>query len=217
MGILLMLVTIGGLITAMIMLVIAAVTKKAWLAKFTIGGVAVWLVFYAVMLLGFSLASSEKTLSVKEPKAFCGFYLDCHMHAVVAGVSPTKRIGDRIAKGDFYIVAINVFSDAKNPNIAFRLIEPKIVVLDENGVPFPRDLETEALLSTASVDIGQDIRGRQIIQKELVFDLPDNMKSGRLDIREGYGIDHAIEAVLIDDEDSILHKRIYLDISPPVL
>ena len=35
------------------------------------------------------------------------------------------------------------------------------------------------------------------------------MQNPRLDIREGYGIDHAIEAVLVDDEDSVFHKRNY--------
>ncbi len=50
-------------------------------------------------------------------------------------------------------------------------------------------------------------------EKEIVFDLPlDTKKNPRLDIREGSGIDHAIEAILVGDEDSLLHKRYYFSI-----
>jgi len=46
-----------------------------------------------------------------------------------------------------------------------------------------------------------------------VFDLPIDARSPRLDIREGYGIDHVIEALLVDDEDSVLHKRSYFSLT----
>src|SRR4051794_27769673 len=103
MGVLLLLMTIGGLFVAVIMLVAASLTRKAWLAKFTVGGVAVWLAFYVVMLVGFSLASKEKVLAAGEAKEYCGFYLDCHLHTVVTGVRTAKMIGGRRASGTFYI------------------------------------------------------------------------------------------------------------------
>ena len=49
----------------------------------------------------------------------------------------------------------------------------------------------------------------QSIESEIAFDLPPDAKNLRLDIREGYGIDHAIEAILVGDEDSLWHKRNY--------
>src|SRR4051794_40061687 len=104
-----MLVTIGGLLLAGILLVASPITKKAWLAKFTLGCVAIWLVFYALMLLGFSMASKTQVLGVGEPKAFCGFYLDCHLHAEVTSVRTSKSIGDRVANGTFYVVGLRVF------------------------------------------------------------------------------------------------------------
>ncbi|MEP6789415.1 MAG: hypothetical protein ABJB40_13335, partial [Acidobacteriota bacterium] len=125
MGVLLMLMTIGGLFVAIILLIAASLAKKAWLAKFTLGGVAVWLVFYAAMLLGFSLTSTEKVLAANEPKEYCGFYLDCHLHTMVTGMRTAKTISDQAAKGTFYITKIKVFSDAKNSAIALHLIEPK--------------------------------------------------------------------------------------------
>jgi hypothetical protein len=91
MGLLMMILTIGGLGLAFIFLIVGVWTKQLWLSKFVSGAVAVWLVFYTTMLLGVSFASQEKTLESNEAKAFCGFYLDCHMHASVSGVQKAEK------------------------------------------------------------------------------------------------------------------------------
>lgn len=213
MGVLLMLMTIGGLIAAAILVAVSLFTKKPWLTKFTLGGVAVWFGLYALMLIGASLASTEKVLAVGEAKEFCGFYLDCHMHTVVTGVRQAKTIGDKTATGEFAIVNVKVFSDAKNPNIRFRLLEPLAQVIDASGNRFTRDSAAESLLPSGNVDLGADIKGRETIEKEIVFDVPPDSRDLKLLITEGYGIDNVIEAVLVDDEDSILHKRAFFKIA----
>lgn len=212
MGVILMLMTIGGLVVAGILLMISVIGKKVWLTKFTLGGVAVWFAFYAVMLFGFSFASTEKTLAVDEPKAFCGFYLDCHMHTAVIGVRTAKTIGALAANGVYYIVKVKVFSDARNPNITLRLLEPSIGVKDLSNKFYVRNEVAERMLPSAGIDLGQEIRSRETNEKEVVFDLPGDVKDPRLDIREGYGIDRYIEAVLVDDEDSLFHNRTYFKI-----
>jgi len=68
MGVLLMLMTIGGLILAAVLLGIAWLNDSAWLKKFVLGGVAIWLIFYIAMLLGFSFTSTEKTLQFGEAR-----------------------------------------------------------------------------------------------------------------------------------------------------
>ena len=209
MGVLLMLMTIGGLIVAAVLLGISLLTKKTWLRNFVFGGVALWVVFYAVMLIGFSLASIEKTLAVSEPKEFCGFYLDCHLHTAVTGVRTAKQIGDREAKGEFYIVKVKVFSDAKNPNIAFRLLEPKAEIADAQGRIYMRNKAVENLLPTSQIQLNQDIKGTETLEKEMVYDITGPSDQLKLLVTEGYGVDKYIEAVLIDDEDSILHKQTY--------
>lgn len=212
MGVLLMLMTAGGLFLAIILLFAAAIMKLGWLAKFVAAAVVVWFVFYAVMLLGFSLASTEKVLAAGEAKEYCGFYLDCHMHTTVTSVRTARTIGDLAARGEFYIVNVKVFSDARNPSIALRLLEPKLLVIDGTNRAYVRYEAAEKLLPSADADLGRDIRSRETIEKEIVFDLPADVKDLRLDITEGYGIDHVIEAVLVDDEDSVFHKRNYFDI-----
>lgn len=79
MGVLMMAAIIGGLISAVILLIISLWTRTIWLTKFVFGATAIWFSFYTVMLFGFSLLSEQKTLGLNEPKAFCGFYKDLQL------------------------------------------------------------------------------------------------------------------------------------------
>lgn len=203
MGMLLILMTIGGLISAFILLVVSLWTNKIWLRNFVIGGVAVWFIFYIVMLFGFSLLSEEKTLNFNEPKEFCGFYFDCHMHTAVSDVRKTKTIGDKTANGEFYIVKVKVSSDAKRAELGLHA--PKFEVVDQQGRRFQR-IEN---LQLPDNDFERKVPAGESFEREIVFDLPVDAKNPRLDAAEGIGIDKVIESVLIGDEDSILHKRNY--------
>lgn len=213
MGVLLMLMTIGGSIIAAMTFVFALITKKRWLARFMLAGVAIWLIIYAVMLLGFSLASTEKVLAAGEAKAYCGFYLDCHMHTAVTGVRTASTVGERKAAGLFYIVSIRVFSDAKNPEIALRLIEPKARVVLADGRQLDRDEAAEGLLPSAKMRLDADITNSGPIGKEIVFDVPANAANAKLLITEGYGIDKAIEHLLVGDDDSFLHAQTFFELN----
>lgn len=206
MGVLMMLATIGLLGLAFVLLIISFWKKLPWLRKFVFGAAPVWLVIYAVVLFGFSLVSKETVLTPGQPKAFCGFYLDCHMHAELVGVRTAKEIGGTRAQGTFVIAKVRVFSDAKNPNIAFRLLQPQAELHDEGGRIYTRMTDAESQLPTGSINLGSDIKGKETIEKEIVFDVTEPAKNMKLSVTEGYGIDKYIEAVLIDDEDSILHK-----------
>lgn len=201
--------TIGGLIMAAVLLVFSFLKNIAWLRTFVLGGVVIWLVGYAILLFVNSIFSEEKILALNEPKEYCGFYLDCHLHTVVTDVRTAKQIGDKTAEGEFYIVKVKVFSNAKNPSIAFHLIEPKAEITGESGRIYSRLKEVENQLPTGQVELNQDIKGAETIEKEIVFDITESSKDLKLLITEGYGIDKAIEAVLIGDEDSILHKHSY--------
>lgn len=209
MGVLLMLMTIAGLVIAIVVLVGAIVTKKTWLRNFVLGGVAIWIVFYAAMLLGFSLTSVEKTLGLNEAKEYCGFYFDCHMHTAVTGVRTAARIGDRAANGQFYVVRVKVFSDARREPLALITVDARVV--DNLGRIYVRDTGAEENLA-AQPSFETQISPSESFEKEIVFDLPAEAVFPRLDIREGYGIDHVIEALLIGDEDSICHKRQFFEI-----
>lgn len=205
MGVLLMLMTIGGLLAAFVLLLIAFGKNIGWLKKFVVGGVLIWFVFYAAMLFGFSLLSEEKTLAFNEPKEFCGFYFDCHLHASVVDVRRSKTFGGRAANGEFYIVKVRLFSDAKREPLA--LITPKFMIVDASGRRF--EPTKDLTVSLPKPPFEEKIPAGGAIEGEVAFDLPADANNPRLDIREGYGVDHAIEAVLVDDEDSVWHQRNY--------
>ena len=206
MGVLLMLMTIGGLVVAGVLLAVAWLHQSPWLEKFVLGCLAIWVAFYMVALLAVSLASEERTLSFHEPKEYCGFYLDCHMHTAVTAVERTKTIGEITAKGAFHIVKVKVFSNARRATLGLLAVDAK--VLDDLGNIYERDLAAEEQLPPQPL-FEKQISPSESFEKQIVFDLPETVENPRLDLREGYGIDRAIEALLIGDEDSILHKRNY--------
>ena len=212
MGVLLMLMTIGGLIAAGILLVIAWLNESTWLKKFVLGAIAVWFAFYFAMLLGFSMFSKEKTLTIGEAKEYCGFYLDCHMHTSVVAVRRTETLGELVANGEFYVVSVKVFSNARRATLGLLTVDAHVV--DAAGKTYPRDIDAESQLPTQP-DFERKVGPVGSFEKEIVFDLPGDVQNPRLDMREGYGIDHLIEAVLVDDEDSIFHKRNYFSLSEP--
>jgi len=201
MGVLLMLLTIGGLFLAILLMIVAGVTRQIWLAKFVFGAVGVWFGVYAVLLVTVSLLSEEKTLSLNEPKAFCGFYLDCHLHAVITDVRKTKTFGNKTAVGEFYVVKMKLFSDARRAEL--NLWNPQFAVVDTGKRRFERIAELEKPEPFWETKIPAD----GSFEKEVVFDLPENVSNPRLDVSDGIGMDKVFEMFLIGDEDSLWHKR----------
>jgi hypothetical protein len=201
MGVLLMLLTIGGLFLAVLLMIVAGVTRQVWLAKFVFGAVGVWFAVYAVLLATVSFFSVEKTLNLNEPKAFCGFYLDCHMNAAVTDVTKTKTFGNKTADGEFYVVRVKIFSDARRAELGLHA--PEFEVVDGNGSRFKRlaDLEKPEPSWNTKVPANGSF------EKEAFFDLPENVSNPRLDVSEGIGVDKVFELFLIGDENSLWHKR----------
>jgi hypothetical protein len=208
MGVLLMLLTIIGLFLAACSLILSWFLKQAWLAKFTLSATVVWIGFYFASLLTISLTSKEETLFLNETKPFCGFYLDCHLHAAVTNVQKTKNYKDRNANGEFYVVRVKISSDAKRAEL--NLWRPKFEVLDLANNRF----EPIPELENPEIPLERKISAGGAFEKEIVFDLPINVQSPRLDISEEISVDKTIEALLIDDEDSILHKRALFKLEP---
>lgn len=206
MGVLLMLMTIGGLLVAGVLLVIAVVTKRAWLGSFVLGGVAVWFAIYFSLLFGVSFTSVDKDLALNESKKFCGFYLDCHMHASVKDVRRVTNIGNKTAAGEFYVVKVEIFSDAARATLGLSPVDAHVI--DSAGQTYNRDMLAEAELAPQP-EFEKQVGPEESFVKEIVFDIPTDAENPRLDIRETSGFDQVVEAILVGDEDSILHKRSY--------
>lgn len=206
MGFLMMLLTIGAVFIALLLVIVSVYLKKKWLRNFVLGATLIWLGFYIALLLEFSLTGKEKKLSLNEPKEYCGFYLYCHLHTSVTNVRTIKQIGNQTAQGTFLIVNVKVFSDAENPNVSFRLINPQAEIEDEGGRLYSRISSAENQLSTAKVKLNQDIKADEALEKEIVFDITEPTNKFKLSLTEGDGINKFIELLLINDEDSIFHQ-----------
>ncbi len=204
MSALLMLLTIGGLFLAVLLMIAAGVTRQIWLAKFVFGAVGVWFGVYAVLLVTVSLLSEEKTLNLNEPKAFCGFYLDCHLHAAVTSVRKTKTFGNKTAEGEFYVVRVKISSDAKTATLGVRA---KFYVVDENGKLYPLTMEVRDV----GLPFERKVPAGGAFESEIVFDLPENVQNPQLDVSVNPGF---IELFLIGDEDSLWHKRSLFRLEP---
>ncbi len=207
-----MLITILGVPVVLFASLIAVLCRKSRLAKLIAGGLAIWLLFYTVLLFGSSLISKEKVLAVNEPKAYCGFYFDCHLHAVVTKVETADHYLRHKAKGKFYGVVVQVFSDARNPNVRFHLHDPEMVIIDSQGNRFERNERVEDELYSQPAYLGADIAGDQKLEKELVFDIPATSTGLKMEIIEGHPAAKFFEYYLIGDEDSVWHKHTYFDI-----
>lgn len=220
MSVLLMLATILVLVAAVFLIIISSIKQMQAITKFVFGAAAIWMSIYFALLFFTSLTGKEKVLTFNEPKTFCGFYLDCHLHVAVTNVRQTKTIGEgtnqKSAQGMFHIVSIRVFSNAKKATL--NLITPIVRVVDEKGKVFERSTEAETILeivtgNSDSLETKIGPEGDSIIS-EVVFDLPADMENPKLEINEGFWMNRAAEYFLIGDEDSMFHKKVKFSLEP---
>lgn len=199
--------TVFAIGAGVVIALFAVFTRRRALRNIATVATLIVCIGYLGALLLVSLLGKPQVLATGAAKEFCGFYLDCHIHAAVVGVRRVSSVSDRIADGSFLIVRTRVFSDARNHSIKMRLLEPKVAVVDSNGTAFQRNTAIESLLPTASAGLGADITTDSPIEKDLVFEVPADSNGLRMDIAEGYAIDWVLESFIIGDEDSLLHPR----------
>lgn len=206
MGFVLMLITIGGLAAAFILLIVALITKKKWLRNLVIIGVPLWLLLHFALLIGFSLNSQQTFLPNNRAKSFCGFYFGCHLKASVTNVRTAKEIGDAKAQNLFYIVKIKIENDSKDKTLS--MTAPEATMIDEGPRLYSRiEAAEKQLPAGANISFNQPIPPGGSFEKEIVFDLTEPAKELNLSITDTHGINRLLEAFLIGDEESLLHKE----------
>lgn len=162
---------------------------------------------YGGALLGVSLTSKERVLAKGETLKLCGFYLDCHLGVSIQGVEQLPAIGSRRAGGVFYVLRLQVASDAKRATL--HLDRPDIRVIDADGRTYRRVAEAEQALAETSGDsisLVRPIGAGESYDVRVVFDLPGGIREPRLLVTDATGVDRMLEAVLIGDDDSIFHQ-----------
>ena len=201
-----------GLVAGGALGLFAVRTDRIALAKY-IGTFALgWSALYLVVLTGTSLTSEEKVLDLHERKAFCGFYLDCHLGVAVEDVQRVTHLGEGPetvqADGIFYLITVRVNNDGVEARMPLR--NPKATLTDAYGATYTRSLEAErALAKVEKVPMAftRNVAAGQSYTKTLVFDVPSGVQTPKLLITTGIAIDRFIELFLIGDEDSLFHRK----------
>ncbi len=162
---------------------------------------------YLGVLLTVSLTSHEQVLGHGIAKRFCGFYLDCHLAASVEEVERRPAIGSVRAAGSFYVVKVRVSSDARRATL--RMGEPEVAVVDAAGHRYARSEAAERALGVQGqldASFARPVEPGGSFVRQVVFDLPAAVQDPRLLVKDVRGVDLVLEALLIGDEDSVLHR-----------
>ena len=209
MNVLLLLGTVIG-VAGLTLAGILSLVMGARLRAVLLGAGAVsWAGRYGGGVLVASLLSHETVLPAGASKRFCGFYFDCHLGVAVLSDVTVPAIEGRRAGGTYHLLTLQFSSNARRATLT--PYDLRIQLVDANGVRYERDLVAEATLAgDRSVELARPIPAGEAYTVTVVFDLPHGVAAPRLFIGEGLGIDRVIEGVLLDDEDSFLHRKTML-------
>ncbi len=174
---------------------------------------------YSAALFGASFASHEWMLPPGEEKYFCE--IDCHLAYSVVNVEKTKTFGARgsviPAQGEFYVVTVRTRFDEKtiSPHRGNSPLEPSprvVAIVDEQGRHYNISAEGQQALDAAQrsgTPLTTPLRPGESYTTKLVFDLPSGARNPRLLI-ESPTNPKWLGRVLIGDEDSLFHKKVFL-------
>lgn len=191
----------------------SVVRKKFRLTRFALLTIVPVAGLYLAILLIFSFASSEKAIARGEEKHFCE--IDCHLAYSVTDVREAKTLGDAPnqlpAAGVFRVVTIKTRFDETtiSPARGNGLLYPNsrvVTVSDEKGNQYFPSAEAQGVLEksqAAGTPMTIPLRPGENYSTTLVFDLPADIKSPTLLIREGELVTHFV----IGHENSPLHKK----------
>ncbi len=168
---------------------------------------------YLSVMLIFSLASSQTSLSRGQEKHFCE--IDCHLAYSILDVSQAKTLGagsDRAtAAGTFRVVTIKTRFDETTTGATRGngLLYPNsrvLTVIDENGRRYSPSSDGQRALEQsrqAGTAITAPLRPGKSYISSFVFDLPPDVGNPVLLINEG----DWVTRLVIGHENSFAHKK----------
>jgi len=185
---------------------------KVFVAGAVVGGL------YAGTLLGFSLASEEKTLSAGQFKYFCE--IDCHAAYTVTSARTARTLGQgpaqATADGMFYVVTLRTWFDedtisSRRPKDLPLWPHPRLVsVVDQRGRRFYTSLAGQKAVAVSSVPMTHALQPGESYEAVLVFDLPADAAAPRLLVADW----SLLSQLMIGHENSPMHKKIYFRLDP---
>jgi hypothetical protein len=199
-----------------VILLYAALRKSSVLALASAATLGALLVGYFTLLVGVSLLSPEKTLAVGHQKYFCE--VDCHIAYSVQSSYSAFTLGPEasptVAKGVFVIVKLQTWFDP-NSISKFRGDVPlapnprRPYLVNDIGQRFEPWLTAASSVVDAGTPLTQPLGPGESYLTNLVFDVPPSSRHLRLLLLSDSG---PVSKLVIDDENSLLHRKIYLDL-----
>ena len=190
----------AGLVLVSASAVVAWFARKAMFARIAITAGGASAVLYAMLLLGFSLASHPRTLARGEEKYFCE--IDCHLAYSVVDIQTDP------GQGASYVVTLRTRFDEttispRRPKDAPLSPSPRVVLLmDEKGHEYaPQAMEGTPLITP--------LKPGESFSTRLQFTLPGSAKPARLLVGTAPAWE---DRVVIGDENSWLHSKTYFGI-----
>jgi len=196
---------------------VAATCKAGRTAKCAASGAVLTGLGYFALLFGVALASGDKTLPPGNWKYFCE--ADCHIAYSIESTQEASTIAAEArpiaAQGRFIVVRLKTWFD-QNSIAPWRGNAPltpdaRVVrLVDERGRRFLPLPKAAASLHIASTPLNQPLRPGDSYSTSFVFDVPTDARNPRLLISDV----EPVSRLLIDHENSPLHGKIYLALSP---
>jgi hypothetical protein len=178
---------------------------------------------YSTVLASASFGSRDWTLPLGSEKYFCE--VDCHFAYAVMDAqlvrAPGVGLSEHFPGPLLYIVGVRTRFDEKtiSPRRSDAPLKPAprvVSLVDAGGVSYPLSESGMRMLEKsgqAGAPITQALRPGESYVTRFAFDVPYNFKNVRLLI-ESPTRPAWLGKILIGDEDSILHRKIYLAIPP---
>jgi hypothetical protein len=213
--------------TAFLVVAATAAVASFWTKRKWIGIAAVILAFlltcgYALVLVGVSLTSHEKTLAPGESKYFCE--IDCHIAYSLVNFEEASALGaesrQTLPAGRFVIIRLKAWFDPRTISVhrGDGPLAPNprhAVLVDGAGQQFLQSRQGQSALSKergATPPLSQPLRPGESYVTDLVFDVPVSAHSLRLFVGDDFAMP---DRLLIGHENRFLHKRIFLALTAP--
>ena len=188
---------------------IAFAARRIRLAQWIGAAVLAVAAGYAVLLVGASVVSRDRTLVPGERKYFCE--IDCHIAYDVTSAEPA---GDRGRA-----VTLRTWFDPSTiaPFRGDAPLSPgprAVYLVDDAGRRYDPSPDATAAWQKAhggSTALGRELRPGESYTTTLVFDLPRDVRAARLYVGDPPG---GVEKALIGHENSPMHGKVYLALPP---
>jgi len=207
---------------ALLVFLYGAMRRSEFFATLGATTAAVIVTGYGLVLGSASAISTEKVLPLGGWKYFCE--VDCHIAFSVQSAFSTPALGrgsqQTFAKGQFVIVRLKTWFDERTisphrGNGPLQTGDRMVVLVDAAGHTYfesPEGRRALRLIEGASTPLDEPLRPGESFATSFVFDVPKDASDLRLLVTDKPNV--WLPKLIIDHEDSFLHKKIFLGLEP---